>query len=63
LNPDAAAKQARLLELQAEYASTLSRLESLPVNEATRALVQRFMAGEVSIQQLDAAIDQYLRTY
>lgn len=62
LNPEAAAKQTRLWALQSEYATTLSRLERLPVNEATRALVLRFTAGEVSIQQLDAAITQYLNS-
>lgn len=54
-------KEAELRTAQSEYARVLGRLAELPVNDATRLIVQRFTAGELTARQLDEAISRYLR--
>jgi hypothetical protein len=38
----------------------LSRLEGLGVSDTTKAIFQRFVNGEVTIKELNAAIDEHL---
>lgn len=54
-------KELELNAAQTEFTGVLGRLAERPVNEATRAMVQRYTAGELTARQLDEAISRYLR--
>ena len=45
-----------------EWSRVLSRLEKLEVTTATQEMFRRFTSGELTIRQLDAAIDAYLQS-
>jgi hypothetical protein len=53
-------KEAELRVLEREFALVLSRLEGLEVSDTTRAIFQRCVNGELTIKELNAAIDEYL---
>ena len=53
-------KESELRAREAEWAHALSRLEGLEVSDATKAMFQRFVNGELTIEELNTAIDQYL---
>ena len=53
-------KEAQLRAQETEYARVLSRLEGLEVSGATKAIVQRYVNGELTIKDLNIAIDEYL---
>ena len=53
-------KEAELRAQEAEFAQVLARLEGLEVSDATRAMFQRFVDGELTIHELSAAIDEYV---
>ena len=53
-------KEAQLRAEETEYAQVLSRLEGLEVSDATRAIFQRYLDGELTIKELSDAIDEYL---
>ena len=53
-------KEAQLRAQESEYAQVLSRLEGLDVSDATKAIFQRYVIGELTIKQLNTAIDEYL---
>jgi hypothetical protein len=53
-------KEAELRVLEREFALVLSRLEGLEVSDITRAIFQRYVNGELTIKELNAAIDEYL---
>jgi hypothetical protein len=53
-------KEAELRVLEREFALVLSRLEGLEVSDTTRAIFQRYVNGELTIKELNAAIDEYL---
>ena len=54
-------KQSEVKADEAEWDSILSRLGDLEVNATTRAMFQRFVDGQMTIKELDAAIADYLR--
>ena len=53
-------KEAQLRAQESEYALVLSRLEGLELDDATKAMFQRYVNGELTIKQLNSAIDEYL---
>lgn len=53
-------KEAQLRVQESEYARVLSLLEGLEVSDATKAIFQRYVNGELTIKDLNTAIDQYL---
>jgi len=53
-------KEAELRVLESEFAQVLSRLEGLDVSDATKAIFQRYVIGELTTKQLNTAIDEYL---
>jgi hypothetical protein len=53
-------KEAQLRAQEREYALVLSRLEGLEVDDATKAMFQRYVNGELTIKELSTAIDEYL---
>ena len=53
-------KESGLMTLQSNEARVLSRLENLEVTPATKAIFQRYVSGELTLADLDSAIDQYL---
>jgi hypothetical protein len=53
-------KEGQLRAQESEYARALSRLEGLEVSDATKAMFHRFVNGEITIKELDAAIDEYI---
>jgi hypothetical protein len=53
-------KESQLRAQESEYARVLSRLDGLEVSDATKAIFQRYVNGELTIQELNAAIDEYL---
>ena len=53
-------KESQLRAQESEYARVLSRLEGLEVSGATKAIFQRYIDGELTIKELDAAIDEHL---
>jgi hypothetical protein len=53
-------KEAELRVLEREFALVLSRLEGLEVSDTTRAIFQRYVNGELTIKELNVAIDKYL---
>jgi len=55
-------KESELRTQEREWALVLGRLADLEVSAATKAMFQRFVDGELTIEQLDAAIDEYLDT-
>jgi hypothetical protein len=55
-----ATKEAQVRAQESEYAQVLSRLEGLDVSDATKAIFQRYVIGELTINELNTAIDEYL---
>ena len=53
-------KESELRAQETEYARVLSRLEGLEVSDTTKEIFQRFVNGELTIKELDTAIDEYL---
>jgi hypothetical protein len=53
-------KEAELRVLEHEFALILFRLEGLEVSDTTKAIFQRYINGELTIKELNDAIDQYL---
>lgn len=53
-------KESELRTRQSNEARVLSRLENLEVTPATKAIFQRYVTGELTLADLDSAIDQYL---
>jgi hypothetical protein len=53
-------KEAELRVLEHEFALVLSRLEGLEVSDTTKAIVQGYINGALTIKELNAAIDQHL---
>ena len=53
-------KESELRTLENNEARVLARLENLEVNPATKAIFQRYVTGELTLADLDSAIDQYL---
>lgn len=53
-------KEAQVRAQEAEWALALTRLEGLEVTDTTKAMFQRFVNGEVTVTELNAAIDEYL---
>ena len=53
-------KEAQLRSQEREYAQALSRLEGLEVSDTTKTIFQRYISGELTIKELNTAIDEYL---
>ena len=54
------AKESQVRKERHEYARVLSRLAALDVSDATTAMFQRFVNRELTIEDLDAAIDRHV---
>ena len=57
---EAATKESQLRGMETEYAQVLSRLEALEVSDVTKAIFQRFVNGELTIEELSTAIDEFV---
>jgi hypothetical protein len=53
-------KEAELRAREHEFTEALSRLDGLEVSDASRAMFQRFVNGQMTIKELNTAIDKYL---
>jgi len=53
-------KEAELRVQEREFADALSRLEVLAVSDVTKAIFQRYVSGEMTIKELNTAIDEHL---
>jgi len=53
-------KEAELRAQESEFAEAFSRLDGLEVSDATKAIFQRYISGELTIKELNTAIDEYL---
>jgi hypothetical protein len=54
-------KEAELSAQEGQWESALSRLDRLAVSDGTRKLFERFVSGEMTIEELNAEISEYLR--
>jgi hypothetical protein len=50
---------AEVKRLETEWAQVLSRLDRVETTAATKAMFERFIKGELTLQELNAAIDAY----
>jgi hypothetical protein len=53
-------KQAQVRTEENDWEEVLSRLADLEVSDASRAMFQRFLNGELTTKELTTAIDEYL---
>lgn len=53
-------KESQLRAEEREHARVLSRLEDLEVSDATKAIFKRYVNGELTIKELNSAINEYL---
>jgi len=53
-------KEAELRAQESEFAQVLSRLDGLEVSDATKAIFQRYISRELTIKELNTAVDEYL---